>query len=189
MDKRGVFNICSDRNKDFDNDRVRDSPADIVFYYRQNCRCIFANIFSKQSGKASGGMTEFMTLQYKIYAALIAAAVLLLAIAGTAGWSKYKIGKLEQAVGSARVEADKIEQSAIKLEQKAAVYIQKINYLETNLAEIQKIARKQDEELEKLFKDTNDSRAGVLRARSVRTIQSTGAELCAKLADLGHGCE
>ena len=130
-----------------------------------------------------------MTLHYKIYAALIVVAILAIGITSGAAWSKYKIGRLEQTIEAAKTEADKIQESATRLEQKTSEYIQKIGYLEKHLAEIQTIARKQDEELEKLFKDTNNSRADFRRARSVRSIQSTGAELCARLADLGHGCE
>jgi len=130
-----------------------------------------------------------MTLQYKIYAALIAAAVLAIGIAGGTSWSKYKLGKLEHAIEAAKTEADSIKDSAVKLEQKTAEYVKKIHYLEKHFTEIQTIARKQDEELGKIFMETNNSRGGARHARSVRTVRSTAAELCSKLAELGHGCE
>ncbi|MGI8409821.1 MAG: hypothetical protein ACR2M8_08095 [Pyrinomonadaceae bacterium] len=128
-------------------------------------------------------------LKHKIYAVLIIAAVLAIGITGGTAWSKYQIGKLEQAVEAAKIEADKLKQSAVKLEHKTAEYLQKIAYLEKHLTEIQEIAGKQDEELEKISRETNNSRNGVRHARTVRAIQSTAAELCSKLAQIGHACD
>ena len=130
-----------------------------------------------------------MTLKDKIYAALIAAAILAAGISGGWVWSNYKIGKFEKAVDAAKQDAEGIRQHADKLEQKASEYREKTEYLEGKLTEIQAIARKQDEELEKTIRQTNDLRDDARRARVVRSIQSTSAELCAKLAEIGHGCE
>lgn len=130
-----------------------------------------------------------MDTKYKIYAGLIIAGVLAAGLVGGSAWSNYKIDNLEKAVETAKQEAVKREQSAARIEQTAAEYRQKTQYLEESLAEIQTIARKQDEELENLSNETNHFRGGVRHARAVRTIQSTTDELCAKLGELGHPCE
>lgn len=130
-----------------------------------------------------------MTLQYKIYGAVIAAALLGAGLFAGSAMSRYKIGKLEKAIEAASQKADDVQHTAINLESKAAEYKQKNDYLEKNLPEIQTIARKKDEELEKLFNETSIFRDDVRRARAVRTIRSSGAELCSRLAELGHPCE
>ena len=73
-------------------------------------------------------------------------------------------------------------------EMEAAGYKQKIEYLEGKLAEIQTIARKQDEELEKLNTNTHSARTDVDRARRTSSITADADELCQKLAELGHAC-
>ena len=70
----------------------------------------------------------------------------------------------------------------------AEIYRAKIEYLDARLNEIQTIARKQDEELEKLNTSVNSARADIGRARGVRSVTATADELCAKLAELGHPC-
>lgn len=130
-----------------------------------------------------------ITLTHKIYAALIAVSAISAGIAAGSMWSNHKIAKLERSVAAAKQNADIIESGSRDLEQKAAEYIQKIEYLETSLSEIQTLARKQDEKLKELATGTNAARDGVRRARTVRTIESTNTELCIKLAELGHACE
>jgi peptidoglycan hydrolase CwlO-like protein len=78
-----------------------------------------------------------MTLQHKIYAGLIVAAMLFFGIIAADAWSNYKIGKLEKEVTNAKKEADSIQKSAVALEQKASEYKQNIEYIESKLAEIQ----------------------------------------------------
>ncbi len=129
------------------------------------------------------------TLKHKIYAALIAVSAISAGIAAGSMWSNHKIAKLERSAAAAKQDADIIESGSRELEQKAAEYLQKIEYLETSLTEIETIARKQDEKLKELANDTNTARDGVRRARTVRSIESTSAELCTKLAELGHPCE
>ncbi len=104
-------------------------------------------------------------------------------------WSSYRTAKLEREVTPAKTEADAKTQAADELEKQSAVYRAKTDYLEKKLAEIQAIARKQDEQLEKINTDTNAAGGNAERAGSVRSIVSTADELCAKLAEVGHGCQ
>lgn len=130
-----------------------------------------------------------IALKYKIYAALIVTGAISAGILAGSFWSGHKLAKLESSVAAAKHNADSIESGSRELEQKAAEYKQKIEYLETSLSEIETIARKQDEKLKELANDTNAARDSVRHARAVRTIESTNAELCIKLAELGHPCE
>ena len=104
-------------------------------------------------------------------------------------WSGYKTAKLEHTVDAARAEADAKTKAADETEKRSAEFAAKTEYLEQKLAEIQAIARKQDEELEKLNTNTADARNAAERARSVRSIASTTNELCQRLAEVGHGCQ
>lgn len=124
-----------------------------------------------------------------IYIALAVIVTLTAGIFGGAVWSNHKIAKLEQAVDAAKQKSDLASLAASEKETAAAEYKQKIEYLDQQLTEIQTIARKQDEELERLNVNTRGARDNVDRARRKRTIAATAAELCQKLAELGHGCE
>src|SRR5438105_2764011 len=127
-----------------------------------------------------------MKTQTKIYIGLAIVAVFALGIFGGAAWSNYKISKLENEVENAKFEADHKGQLAAARETEAAAYKQKIEYLEQQLSDIQIIARKQDEELEKLNYNSGHARSDVERAKRTRTIAASAAELCTKLAELGH---
>lgn len=128
-----------------------------------------------------------MTLKTKFY---IAAGIVALAfIFGTYAWSKHRTANLQKAVDSAKQIAEQAGKYAIAKETEAAQYKHKTIYLEKQIAEIQAIARNQDEELEKLNVTAADARSNVERARSIRSITSTAGELCAKLAELSHPCE
>ena len=127
-------------------------------------------------------------IRIKIYIGLGIAAIFAVGILGGATWSNHKIAKLEKAVGTAKQSADDAGQRAAQREIEAAQYKQKIEYLERQLADIQTIARKQDEELEKLNATSRSARSDVDRSRRTRTIVATAAELCQKLAELGHAC-
>ena len=129
-----------------------------------------------------------LTLKYKIYAALMAAAAISAGILVGSVLSNHKLAKLEQTVAAAKQNAEIIDKTARELEQKVAEYKQKTEYLEESLSEIETIARKQDEKIRELAKNTDTARDNVRRARAVRTIKSTNAELCSKLAELGHPC-
>lgn len=124
----------------------------------------------------------------KIYIASTVCAILALAIIGGSAWSKHKFSKLENAVEAAKQRADGRQQLAEQKEIESAAYLQKIEYLENQISAIKDIAKKQDEELEKLNTNSRNVRDSVERAKRTRSIAATNAELCAKLAELGHAC-
>ncbi|MBC7901491.1 MAG: hypothetical protein H7070_15715 [Saprospiraceae bacterium] len=128
-----------------------------------------------------------MTLKIKLYIA--AGLAVLVLVIGSYVLSNYKISKLQKAADAAKQNADKAAAVADAKELEAGQYKQKTIYLEQKIAEIQAIARKQDEELEKFNINTAAARSDVERARRIRSITSTAGELCAKLAELGHPCE
>ncbi|NOT47887.1 MAG: hypothetical protein HOP17_09095 [Acidobacteria bacterium] len=103
-------------------------------------------------------------------------------------WSNRKIQRFEQESKAAKAAAEQTETAARELEQRTAEYKQKIDYLEDSLSALRSIASQQDEELKTLKNNTDNARLSVGRARTVQRIESTTAELCAKLADLGHPC-
>lgn len=127
-----------------------------------------------------------MKLQTKMYIAI--AAAVLLALTFNWLWSDHRIAKLAGESRDAIGRAETLERYAVQKESEAAEYKQKIDYLERELGEIQQLARKQDEELEKLNSVTNNARADVEHARRTRSAAATADELCQKLAELGHGC-
>ncbi|MFM9904812.1 MAG: hypothetical protein ACKVQJ_09605 [Pyrinomonadaceae bacterium] len=130
-----------------------------------------------------------MKPQTKIYIGLSVTAMFTIGIVGGHLWSNHKIAMLENAVEKAKQQAISSQRSAEKNELEAAAYKRKIDYLEQRLTEIQIIARKQDEKLEKQTTNTRNARADVERVRGTRSIAATASELCKKLAELGHGCE
>lgn len=127
-----------------------------------------------------------ITTQTKIYLA-IAAAVLAIII-GNSLWARYRTARLEREVWDARAVAELASQTARKRELEAAEYKKKIEYLESQLSDIRLLAAKQDDELKKLNNDTRDARARLGRARGARPAAVTDAELCRKLAEIGHPC-
>lgn len=130
-----------------------------------------------------------MKTQTKIYIALAVAAIFAIGILGGAAWSNHKIAALERTADAEKQNADQFAQSAAAKEIQAAEFKAKIEYLERQLTEIQTIARKQDDELEKLNVSSRGARDNVDRARRTRSIAVTADQLCQKLAELGHGCE
>lgn len=129
-----------------------------------------------------------MTLQMKIYIGVVVATIFTIGILGGSAWSDRKIAKLEKKVEQSKQAAGSIQQTAVSKEIEAAGYKKKIEYLETQIGEIQKLARKQDEELEKRNFNSRRARSDAKRANSTRTITATAGELCQKLAELGHPC-
>lgn len=130
-----------------------------------------------------------MNVRTKIYVGIAITAIFALGLAGGSVSSNRKIANLEHDVETARHAADIADKLAVTREIEAAEYKQKIEYLESRLAEIQTIARKQDEELETLNTNSGRARGDVERARRTRSAGATADELCAKLAEIGHGCE
>lgn len=120
--------------------------------------------------------------------AVIAAIVIFTFV--TINWlhSEVKIGRMERTVEAARQQAKASDVKAAAAESAAHEYERKIEYLEGEFAAIGRIARRQDEELEKIGGDVGGARRDVERARSIRAIDATADELCAKLAELGHPC-
>jgi hypothetical protein len=127
-----------------------------------------------------------MNTQTKLIVA--AAAILIVGLALTTLVSNHRLHTLERRVDRAKQTAD-MEQRSQTAEAKAGEYIKKIEYLEGELSAIGQIARRQDEELKTISGDVGNARRDVERARGIRAIDITTDELCARLANLGHGCD
>lgn len=130
-----------------------------------------------------------MNTQTKIYIGIALAALTIAAFVFSSIWTTRKFAKFDRELRDAKQAVQTADKLAAEREIEAAAYKQKIEYLESNLTEIQTIARKQDEELEKLNINSRDARNNIERTRRTRTIDTTAAELCAKLAEVGRGCD
>ncbi|MBK8466120.1 MAG: hypothetical protein IPL32_09835 [Chloracidobacterium sp.] len=128
-----------------------------------------------------------MNTKTKIYIGI--ALVAIIAIFAGAIWQPHKITRLERVVSDAKQTASEKQDQAAAKEIEAAEYKQKIEFLEQQLADIQTNTRKQDEKLEKATNSSRNARGGVERAKRTRAGQANTAELCAKLAEIGHSCE
>ena len=127
-----------------------------------------------------------MTKQLKMI--LSSAATLILVIVIASMVSNARLRSMEKAVDAAKQQAKANGDAAVAAEVLAAEHVKKIEYLENELAGIGRIARRQDEEIEKIGVDVGGARRDVERARGVRAIDASVEELCGKLADLGHPC-
>ena len=130
-----------------------------------------------------------MIMDTKTKTYLLLAGVLVVTFAIAAAWSGIREAGLEKAVERAEQKAKASEKAALESERHAAEYKAKIELLENNLDEIRSAARRQDEELEKIAADIASARGRVERARALRAISTSAAELCQKLEKLGHPCE
>lgn len=128
-------------------------------------------------------------METKFYLISAGVVILLICLVGGPMWSNRQIATLEGKIADAEADTDASEKKATAREIEAAEYKQKILYLDTKLNEIEAIARKQDEQLEKLTLNSRDARSDVERARRTRAVTATAAELCSKLAELGHACQ
>lgn len=128
-----------------------------------------------------------MNQQKKLILAAAAAVIVGFAIASTI--SDLRLRSLEREIETAKQRAEAKEAAAVLSETKAAEYKQKVEYLESEIAGIGRLARRQDEELEKVNVDIGGARRDVERAKRIRPIGTTAAELCRKLAELGHPCD
>lgn len=117
------------------------------------------------------------------------AAVLIVGLAIASMISNHKLHTLERRVEAAKREAVEFEKQSQTAEAKAGEYVKKIEYLEGELTAIGQIARRQDEELKAISGDIGAARRDVERTRSIRAIDTTTNELCARLANLGHACD
>ena len=127
-----------------------------------------------------------MNTQIKIIAAAVGALVIVVAIASMI--SNARVRSLERAVEAAKQQAAASDEAAVTAEVQSVEYKQKIEYLENEIAKLGQIARRQDEELEKISGDVGGARRDVERARSIRAVGTSADELCTKLAELGHPC-
>lgn len=127
-----------------------------------------------------------MNDQIKLILAVAAAAVLAAAAATIV--SNVRLRSLERNVEIATERARTLEETAREAESRAAEHKQKIEYLEAEIAGIGRIARKQDEELKKISGDIGNARSDVERAKRIRTVGTSAAELCGKLEELGYPC-
>jgi predicted RNase H-like nuclease (RuvC/YqgF family) len=130
-------------------------------------------------------VSKFKT--YLILGGIVALAIAI--IMAMTLWSNHRVVSLERDIETAKTLAAEKQTAADRSETQAAEYKAKTEYLEQQIAEINAIATKQNEELEKLSKTTDAARRDVERARNIRSVVATTDQLCAKLADLGHGCE
>ncbi len=133
-----------------------------------------------------------MNTRTKIYIALGIAAVFAVGIIGGSAWSDHRLRQLEREIDHARETANDASQNAATLERDAAVYKEKIAYLESQLSDTQTQARRQNEQLKTQKTTTDNARRDVERARGVRPGDASApnaAELCRKLATLGHACD
>lgn len=121
---------------------------------------------------------------------MIAAAVaVLVAMIAAHLIGEARVKSLERDIEMAKAVAEKKEAAANESEMKAVAYEKKVAYLEAEIARIGQIARRQDDELEKMESSVNGARADVERARSIRTSRTTADELCERLRALGHPCD
>lgn len=130
-----------------------------------------------------------METRTKIYIGVALAVLTIAAFIFSSIWTARKFTNLERELRDAKQAVQTADKLAATREIEAAAYKKKIEYLESNLTEIQTIARKQDEELEKLNTNSRDARTNVERARRIRSIDTTANELCTKLAEVGRGCD
>ena len=128
-----------------------------------------------------------MTTQTKLIIA--GAAVIIVGLTVTTLISNHHLRTLERRVEAAKEKAGNMERQSQIAEAKAAEYKQKIEYLDSELTAIASVARRQDEELKAISGDVGAARRDVERARTIRSIDTTTDELCARLANLGHACQ
>ena len=127
-----------------------------------------------------------MNRRTKIY---IAAAAAIIAIAiGHSAWTSIRMARLQRQVDETLKISSQKETEARDAESRSREYLGKIEYLESRLAETADKARRQDETIHKLNIDTRGARSSVERTRRTRSVDTTAAELCQKLAALAHGC-
>ena len=128
-----------------------------------------------------------MNTQTKLIIA--AAGIIIVGLAVTTLVSNHKLNTLERRVEAARRNSDTMEKQSHIAESKAREYVKKIKYLEGELTAIGQIARRQDEELKTIGGHIDTARRDVEHARRLRAIDTTTADLCARLGALGHACE
>lgn len=119
---------------------------------------------------------------------LAAAAALALGAALASIVSNARIRSMERTIEAAKQRAGEADEAAAASEIKAAEYEKKIEYLDSEISGMSRLARRQDEELEKLDIGLGMARRDAERKKRVRAIGTTADELCRKLEELGHPC-
>lgn len=115
------------------------------------------------TGNAGG--TKAMRIELKHKAILVAALFIAALFCVSSLRSHFLIQKLDRRVDKAQRLADEHYRRAAELEKQTHIFMEKAAYLESELAEIQTAARKQDETLEKLSADTDAARRDLQRFR------------------------
>ena len=129
------------------------------------------------------------SMNYKTKLIIVGAAAIIVGLTLSTLISNHQLRTLERQINQAKQTADETEKQSQIAEAKAGEYIKKIEYLESELTAIGEIARRQDEQLKAISGDVGAARRDVERARSIRAIDTTTDELCARLANLGHPCD
>jgi ribosomal protein L29 len=129
-----------------------------------------------------------MNVRTKLCIASAAAALIATGLFG--GWAveQHKEHVLDRRITDASSAAAQMKRTADAREIEAAQYREKIADLESQLTDNRAEAAKQDEQIKNQTANTNGARTDVARARGVRSNDATVAELCRKLAALGHKC-
>ena len=130
------------------------------------------------------------SLTEKQLVVLVAGLIFVICVAVSLGsaLSGYRMRGLEKDVEAAKKDAVTAQGIATQKERQAQVYEQKIIFLEQSIADIQQVAKKQDEEVSKMDTAVGDARDAVVQSRRVKSITTTTSDLCTKLAALGHPC-
>ena len=123
----------------------------------------------------------------KVYIAAAAAIALVIVTAWIV--SSLRTRSMERLIERSIQNAETLERKAAEAETDSEAYREKISYLEQQLSELKQTGRKQDEKLETLNTNSRAARRDADRARRTRTVSTDTAELCKKLAGLGHPCE
>jgi chromosome segregation ATPase len=129
-----------------------------------------------------------MTNTKLIYAAAVATGILLAVLGVKTFIGEMQIRRIEADIAKQKAAAETLTETAAAKETEARRYIEKIAYLETKLTEINDVARRQNEEIEKAETVVRDARDNVRRVGGLRSIAVTADELCRKLAETGHPC-
>lgn len=159
--------------------------ADSIFHHRKGHR----HRASDTSGACPQNGEGQMTNTKLIYAAAVAAGILIAIFGVKTFIGEMRIRRLESDIAKQEATAKTLAETAAAKEAEARRYVEKIAYLETKLTEINDIARRQNEEIEKAETVVRDARDNVHRVRGIRSIAVTADELCRKLAEAGHPCE
>jgi chromosome segregation ATPase len=129
-----------------------------------------------------------MTLKQKLYIAAAALLILLTGLLIGTLRSHLELRRLDREIEAANQTAAAKQTEASQFQLQADELRTRSQFLEGRLNELQTLATKQDEQLKTLDTTLNSARNDVDRTRRIRTAATTAADLCRKLAELGHGC-